>query len=65
MNMTTQKTLTLNLDNFQKLLLTTRTFMALNTDVTSIGKKTYMTEPYWSTNIFTKNLMIELKVTTW
>ena len=63
MNTTTQKTLTLNLDPFQKLLHTTHISLTLNMDLAPIGIQTYLIETNWSTEILTRNLKIKLKVT--
>ena len=62
MNTTTQTTLTLNLDPFQKSLHTTHTSLTLNMDLTPIGMNKYMIRTNWSTKILTINLMIRLNV---
>ena len=66
MNTTTEKTsmLGLNLDHFQKSLLTTHTSLTLNLKVTLVGMKTYMIKTNWSTKELTKNLMIKFRMMT-
>ena len=63
-NTTTQTILKLNLDPFKKSLHTTHFSLILNTDLTPIVMKNYMTKTNWSTKILTTDLMTKLKVMT-